>query len=256
MRKNAEIKKVVFCVAMMIGFFACNDDDDSNTYIAYGIVQNYSSPNNYDILTDDGEQLRVLKSHTTQTITDGMRLFANFNILSEEAKDKYTIELNGLYQLLSKPVITESFIRKSESIRRDSIGNDAFAGIKNIWFGGGYININFLTWHTLGGTKHLINLVYDDINTVSDTIKLSLCHNAYKEVPSYDGRNMDIGYGRCSFPIDKILSDSNKNVIVKLTWKEYDDAFNLKTVTECIKYEPNSKNVLKNNDLAQDVEIK
>ena len=201
--------------------FSCiNDNDDVK--VSYGVIRNINSMNNYEILTDKGNTLKVLKSHATQTIENEKRVLVNYEILSDKDKDKhiFDVQVNGFYQLLSKPVIFESFIQQDEENRRDSIGNDPFNQI-DCGFGGNYININFeITYSLYSDKKHLINLVYDDLHTDGDTIYFTLLHNAYGEIP---GNNISLqkGIGRSSFKISDLLPSGITSKVVKITWYEY-----------------------------------
>ncbi len=207
-------------MSLFIVFSCLKDAED--VYISYGVIQNVRSSNDYEIRTDKGNTLKVLKSNTSQTIENDKRVLVNFEILSEKDKNKqvYDVSVNGFYQLLSKPVVAESFILEAEEIRRDSIGNDPFSKI-HAAFGGNYINIDFeVLYAQYSDVKHLINLVYDDLRKDADTIYLSLFHNAYGEVP---GNNMYLhrGVGRSSFKISDLLPPGVTSKPVKITWYEY-----------------------------------
>ena len=196
--------------------------DDNDIYISYGVIRNVISDNDYEILTDKGNTLKVLKSFTTQTVENDKRVLVNFEILSDKDKQKnlYDVSVNGFYQLLSKPVVYESFILQDEETRRDSIGNDPFYQIQ-AGFGGDFINIDFEVWHAqYSDVKHLINLVYDDTRTDADTIFLNLFHNAYGEIPG-NNQNLHKGIGRSSFKISDLLPPGVTSKCVKITWTEY-----------------------------------
>ena len=219
------MKKSVFYLGLgllsIFMLFSClNDNDD--VYVSYGVIRNVNSANDYEILTDKGNTLKVLKSHTSQTVENDKRVLVNYEILSDKNQNKmiYDVSVNGFYQLLSKPVVNESFILLNEESRRDSIGNDPFYQI-HAAFGGDYINIDFEVWYRqYSDVKHLINLVYDDLRAASDTIYLTLYHNAYGEVP---GKNLYLnkGVGRSSFKISDLLPPGVTSKPVKLTWTEY-----------------------------------
>ena len=202
-------------------FFSCLKDND-DVYVAYGVIRNVNSVNNYEILTDNGNTLVVTQSHTNMTIEDEKRVLVNFEVLSDKEKNRklYEVSVNGFYNLLSKPVVNESFILQNEEFRRDSIGNDPFIQI-HAGFGGNYINIDFEVLHLqYSDVKHMINLVYDDTRADVDTIFLALRHNAYKEVP---GNNLHLqkGFGRSSFKISDLLPAGVTSKPVQITWFEY-----------------------------------
>ena len=203
-------------------FFSCFDDKYDNLHVSYGVIQNVNSSNNYEIFTDKGNTLVVTKSHTGQNIENDKRVLVNFEILSDKDKNNniYEIKVNGFYDLLSKPLVNESFILQDEEARRDSIGNDPFIDI-SANFGGEYLNINFEMWYFQNyNKKHMINLVYDDVRADSDTIYLTLYHNAFGETPN---RNNYLyrGIGRCSFKISDLLPVGVTSKNVKLSWLQY-----------------------------------
>ena len=204
-------------------FFSCLDVNDEKLHVSYGVIQNVSSSDDYEILTDIGNKLVVTKSRTGQEIENDKRGLVNFEILSDKDKNNnvYEIKVNGFYNLLTKPLVNESYILQNEEARRDSIGNDPFIDI-NARFGGEYININFeILYSPNYNGNHMINLVYDDTRAGSDTIHLTLYHNAYDEVPEKDSRLVR-GIGRCSFKIADLLPEGVTSKHVSFTWKQYD----------------------------------
>ncbi|MDR3250865.1 MAG: NigD-like N-terminal domain-containing protein [Tannerella sp.] len=199
---------------------SCLDDNDDKTYVSYGVIRNVSSADNYQILTDKGNTLMVTKSHTSQSVENDKRVLVNFEMLSDRDKNKnvYEVSVNGFYNLLSKPLVYESFILQDEEARRDSIGNDPFNSV-DAWFGGDYVNIDFKVFFLEHSSKvHMINLVYDDTRADADTIYLTLRHNAYGDVPGYDASMFYSGYGICSFKISDLLPEGTESKAVKLTW--------------------------------------
>jgi hypothetical protein len=206
---------------------SCLEESDE-VYVSYGVIQNWVSNSNYEILTDKGNTLVVTKSNSFQEIEDGKRVLANFEILSDKESNRnvYEVAVKGFYNLLSKPLVRESFILEDESSRRDSIGNDPYTSIY-AWFGGDYINIDFeIYFDRFSGEKHLINLVYDDTRASADTLYLSLYQNAYDENPKYGGEYVR-GWGRCSFKLSDLLPSDVNSKPVKLTWLEYGYGFKI-----------------------------
>jgi len=203
--------------------FSCLDDSGDDVYVSYGVIQNVNSSNDYEIFTDNGNTLVVTKSQTTQEIEEGKRVLVSFGILSDENKSKnmYEVRVNGFYFLLSKPVVNESFILQDEEHRRDSIGNDPFNAIRT-WYGGDFVNIDFEVFHSPDmNKKHMVNLIYDDVRVDTDTIYLTLRHNAFGEVPG-KVNGLYRGIGRCSFKVADLLPQGITSMPIKITWTEYD----------------------------------
>jgi hypothetical protein len=206
-------------------FFSCLDDD--NVLVSYGVIRNVNSTNRYEIFTDKGNTLMVNTSHSSETIENDKRVLVNYEVLSDKEKNKklYEVSVNGFYNLLSKPVVYESFILEDEETRRDSIGNDPFNRIQ-AGFGGDYINIDFeVQYARNSSTKHMINLVYDDTRTDTDSICLTIYHNAYGEIPGND-LYLQKGLGRSSFKISDLLPAGVSARPVKITWTEYGNNHN------------------------------
>lgn len=225
-RKGVFMKRNVLnvCLGLLCAFlfFSCLDDDD-DIYVSYGVIQNVNSARDYEILTDKGNTLVVTKSYTNETIEEGKRVLAYYEILSDkdESKQQYEVSISYFYRLISKPVVRESYILQDEEARRDSIGDDPYTQIY-AWVGGDYLNIDFETLHAASLTKkHLINLVYDDTRTNADTVYLELFHNAYDELPG-QGMSMVSQIGRSSFQIADLIPAGVSSMPIKLTWKEYE----------------------------------
>jgi hypothetical protein len=223
------MKRIVFYLGLSVmvtfSMSSCFDNKDDSK-VSYGVIKNVVSDKNYEILTDKGNTLVVTASHSTQEIINDKRVLANYDVKSDKESSKhiYEVEVNGFYNLLSKPLVSESFILQNEEFRRDSIGNDPYSSVY-AWFGGDYINIDFeIYFDRHSNVKHLINLVYDDTKTTADTIYLSLYQNAYDKEPRY-GSNWQRGLGRSSFKIADLLPEGVNSMPVKLSWREYGHDF-------------------------------
>jgi hypothetical protein len=230
------MKKIVFYLGFsVLGVLlmsSCQDEDKNKSYVSYGVIKNAVSEKNYEILTDKGNTLVVTDSRSTKEIENDMRVLVNFNLKSdrESSKKVYEVEINGFYNLLSKPLIRESFILENEEFRRDSIGNDPFNYVY-AWFGGDYINIDFeIYFDSFSNEKHLINLVYDDTRASADTVYLSFYQNASE--PRYGGQ-YERGMGRCSFKLSDLLPEDTNSKPVKLTWREYGHGYNVVERSDC-----------------------
>ena len=259
MKKN--VFNLIPVLLSFIVFFSCLKNND-DVFVSYGVIRNVSSVNNYEIITDKGNTLVVTKSHTSRTIENDKRVLVNFEVLSDKEKNRklYEVSVNGFYNLLSKPVVNESFILQNEEARRDSIGNDPFNWIR-AGFGGNYINIDFEVLHLqYSDVKHMINLVYDDTRADADTIYLSLFHNAYSEIP---GKNLYLqkGLGRSSFKISDLLPAGVSSKAVQITWTEYRHNYEpvIRTVSDTFEAgeSSNSNSRLENNiGIDSSIEIK
>lgn len=190
---------------------ACSDDDD-NVYI-YHPTKNYVSMgvvnDNKQIVTDKGNVLIPDESSVERELTEGERVFLRCNILSKEGVDTFRVRVNKYMQLLTK-----DFVRSSE-IDDNELGDNPI-NVERSWFGGGYLNLRVaLKYNPSANTKHVVNLVYDEAASSTDTLRFTLCHNA-----NGDTENTVTGQSHVSFGI-KDLVDNKSKVYVVLKWRWY-----------------------------------
>ena len=132
------------------------DDDDGyslgNYVVALATVKATTGSSPYFIL-DNGEKLWPAAALVPyQGLADGTRIIGNFTILSDSLHgfDHY-VRLNNYSTILTKNVINLTEANK------DSIGDDPVR-ITDIWYGGGYINVEF-DMNLPNTHKHRVNLV-------------------------------------------------------------------------------------------------
>ncbi len=238
--KNKTWKFAFICSLIVLAFTACDDDDEyyyvggGSSWLSYGNLEKIDngSRSKYAIRRDDGSRLIVTEGLPINfsEATEDLRVYANYSILGSERDEtglegrmNYYIRLYALDDVLTKNPVKQSFIDKDEEVRQDSIGNDPI-NVREAWFGGRYLNVEFLVPVKEGSDeKHFINLVQDDVENHNDTVYVTLRHNAYGETPESDNDRAHYfwGRGRVSFDLTSIVPDGQKSVPVKLIWTEY-----------------------------------
>lgn len=227
---------------MIFAIAACDDDDDcyyvgnGDAWISYGNLESIDNgtTSKYSIRRDDGSRLIVTEGVQVNSseAKEGLRIFANYSILGSErdevnldGKMNYYIHLYNINEVLCKAPVKQSFILENEEVRNDSIGNDPI-NVSEAWFGGKYLNVEFVVPVKAGSSvKHFINLVDDDVELHNDSVYITLRHNAYGEKLDVPNTQADQAYewnsGRVSFDLTSLVPDGQNSVAVKLIWTEY-----------------------------------
>ncbi|MCD7900483.1 MAG: NigD-like protein [Bacteroides sp.] len=179
-----KLKLALFAVVLILTptLYSCLDDDDDKYSLLIATVK-VNDGKDYYFLMDDGN--KVLPGDTTAIhnykVVDGQRVFVYFDELEEKVNGyDYNIRVISIQNILTKGVIpiTEA--------TQDSIGDDP-ANLAYVWFGGGFLNIEF---HIMGSNSsskpHMINLVRDEENPGEEEdgyINLEFRHNAQNDYP-------------------------------------------------------------------------
>lgn len=178
-----KLKLVLLAVIIVLTptLYSCMNDDDKYSLIIATIKVNEGK--DYYFLMDDGN--KVLPGDTTAIhnykVIDGQRVFVYFNELDEKVSGyDYNIKVVSIQNILTKGIIpiTEA--------TQDSIGDDP-ANLTYMWFGGGFLNIEFQMMGTYSSKTHMINLVRDEENPGEEEegyVNLEFRHNAYDDSPA------------------------------------------------------------------------
>lgn len=198
---------------LSFALFSCSDDEKKvyvySPHVSYAVSMGEASDGN--IMTDKGNVLVPDESSVGHDLTDGERVFVNCSVLEREDEHTYRVRINKYYQLLTKEMVRASASDDEE------LGNDPVE-VKAAWFGGGYLNVRLgLEYNPSSGTSHLINMVYDDVKSTSDTLYLTLRHNAFA-----DTVRTEIGTATASFNLENVVGETTKEkVYVRLRWQWY-----------------------------------
>ena len=159
------------------------------------------------IVSDQGKTFDIVETSYEINLNDYTygRVILSYDVLKQTAEHRYDIRLHGIESVLTKPAVKASTITDEELTVEDAIV------VRNIWFGGGYVNMLIEFAHKSGSeTKHFINLIHDDAST-KEGYSFILRHNAYGEVPK-EGEAYRSSTGYVSFPISQIIKEDQANV--------------------------------------------
>lgn len=170
------------------------------------------------LYSDQNEYLNIVKNHTTSpTPLQGIKravIYCDILNHTEGKTGEYDINLIDL-----APVTIADIARKSSSDDR-VLGSDA-ASIHSAWFSKDYLNIDATyTAFTNSKTEHYLTILLDDVKSNSDTLYLSLRHNARGE--SYDspgaGNNIQVVGEYFSYPVSQVIPAGTESIVVSFTW--------------------------------------
>lgn len=166
------------------------------------------------IISDQGNTFDITETPYEIDLGDYKygRVILSCDVLTQTAENRYNIRLNGIGSVLTKPAVKASTITDPELVVEDAVI------IRDIWFGGGYVNMLIEFAHKDGSeTAHFINLIHDDTNT-DEKYAFILRHNAYGETPK-DGEIFRSSLGYVSFPISQIIEEDEAEI--SFTWNSH-----------------------------------
>lgn len=211
-----KLSKFLFLLTagLSIAFVSCKKEGSSENFaVSYGVVMGEQAP--FSIQTDGGNTLVVVENQIPAfTLENGMRVRINFSLLSEVAKDKYNVRLNAVEKILTKEPVYSTKLTPEELT---ALGNNPI-NVEDAWFGGNYLNVNFIVYRDDLNKKHFINLLVDEAASTADNVVVILKHNAYDDparVPAF---------GRVSFNLAGLVHPGATSVKVTLKWTTYGGA--------------------------------
>lgn len=141
------------------------------------------------------------------------RVLLMCDVLKKTSENRYDIRLTGIESVLTKDVLTQSEITEDKLMVEDAIN------IRDIWYGGGYLNLFIEIAQKEDSEKeHMINLVYDD-QSEGDGYTFILCHNAFGETPSEEDKGYRSAFGYVSFPIAGLIKEDSAAITMR--WKSH-----------------------------------
>lgn len=194
---------------------SCNKD---NT-VAYG-YEGIGTVAGSSIILDNGVQFNVTSLQTDDGYKACERVYFYCDILKETSTGYFNIRLLKWTKVLRKQAVTYSSVSDW-----DEIGDDAVA-LGQGWMSGEYLNMAVLFSAKTGSeTSHYLNLVYDDVNSGTDTLRFQLRHNGKGEsFPSIAYEDMTIVKAFASFPIRNYIPAELNEIPIKVTWNWYKTA--------------------------------
>lgn len=219
-------------VSLPLLLSSCSDDE-KYVYVspAHTVSVSMGVADGGNIITDKGNLLVPDKSSVGHDLTDGERVLIDCKVLEREDQNTYRVRINRYHQLLTKDIV------RSSEAKDEELGDDPIQ-VKGAWFGGGYLNIRLgLEYNPSSKTSHLVNVVYDDVKSTSDTIFLDLRHNAFA-----DTIRTRIGAATASFNMEGIMAGKDDKVYVRLKWEWYTHRGTIATWEDGGYYNPSSDN--------------
>lgn len=175
MKRLKRLGLSVGIILASLTFHSCLDDDGYSLdkfWIGVATIESESSGAHYFRLDDSSTLWPVnVDYYTGHNLQDGQRALLNYTILSDSLSGySHYVKVNGVEAILTKN-IAEDMGEKNDSF----YGTDPVA-VKDIWIGGGYLNIWFGA--NFGGqVKHFVNAL-----PVEDgEYALEFRHNAYND---------------------------------------------------------------------------
>lgn len=201
------MKRILFFLALSsLIISSCSNDDDyiyvTPFYNAVGTIE--GSGDSIFILSDNGIQLIPNSYRTLDKLSSGQRLIVDYSVIKnyyQGYSKRQPIDINQWDKILTKNVI------KLTSSNADSIGNNPFVSIQNIWVASNYLN--FIFTYSGYSKAHMLNLVETDSSS-SDTIHLAFRQNAYGDQNIYQYQ------GIVSFNISSLEDDTNTSTTLAI----------------------------------------
>ena len=172
------------------------------------------------IVSDQGNKFEISESLVNVDFSKmGYgRVILSCDVLKKIENDLYTIRLTNIASVLTKDIIAAESITPEQNVL--NIDNPVI--IKEVWYGGGYINMLLQIAVKKGSeTIHYINLVYDGSETDQDgivTYSLSLRHNASGDTPTEeDLETYALSHNYVSFPIAKLIEPETAKITLNWT---------------------------------------
>ena len=173
--------------------------------------------------TDSGLKYHIEKTQVNVEAKAEDRVFVLCDVMQQtgSSETEYDVKLLDYVIPLNKTPLTWSAVTDW-----DAVGSDPVALDKTMsWFSGGFLNSRLVFYYKEGTkTEHVMNLVYDDVNSTSDSLFFQLRHNAKGETWGADGctiYNCAPGAGYATFPIDALVPAGKEEVGVKVSWTWY-----------------------------------
>lgn len=207
---------ITVVVLALVSFSSCLKDSDvlfTTTVIA--------DVEGTTLVTDNGIRYDITNTEEFD-FTDIKRVVAMVYAKKQISDTEYE---GTIYAMA--PVLVKDYLVKS-AINEDEVGNDA-VNLDGFWYEGQYISVRYnITSITGSETKHLLNLVYDDVRSGKDTVYFELRHNAYKESYEYTEslddsasetkQTFEINTGYASFPCGEDFIKDGQVVHVDYEW--------------------------------------
>ncbi len=205
-------------IITLLAVTACKKDDT----ICYN---NITMANIVDgsLVSDQGNTFDIMDAQDILTPENFKydRAILVCDVLKKTAEKRYDIRLKDIESVLAKEPVPAEAIKPE-----DEINVDDPIHIRDIWYGGGYINMLLeFAAKTNSDTKHLINLIFSEVAEPAEGSQVknhtfTLRHNAFGEVATEENSEQyTISGGYVSFPVAHLIDGDEADIT--LNWNSY-----------------------------------
>ncbi len=187
------------------------------------------------LYTDGGLIYHIVKTQVDVEAGPDDRVLVLCDVLKQTgaSEKEYDIKLLDYTLPLNKAPLNQSAITAEDKVGSDPVSIDG----QYTWFSGGYFNVRIVYFYKIGSkTAHGMQLVYDDVNSTSDSLFFTLKHNAFGETLGSEGiesEELDIAGAYATFPIDPLVPAGKKEIGIRIDWDWYkNNGFHYDTATE------------------------
>lgn len=208
------IKGIIICIIAAAFITSCKQDDTLryNNLTMGNIV-------NGTFISDQGNIFNVVEKTCEGNLEDMKRAIVICDVLKQVpgTENQYDVRLNGMsYVLLKDAISREAADNEEESSVSDPIY------INNVWISGGYLNM-YLVYERVktSETKHLVNLIIEEIDSENGRYTFSLRHNSFGESLVYEkekDETMVMSGAYVSFPLTEIIRENSAELEIRWQW--------------------------------------
>lgn len=184
-------------------------------------------------ISDQGNVFNVVEQNCQGKLDTMKRAIVTCDILraTEGESSTYDVRLTKVNSVLTKDAV------KSSEITEDSFKVTDPIHIENIWSSGGYLNMQIIIPIAEGSKQsHMINLVYNDLESKNGSYVFDLRHNGFGEVWTEEAKDFILASGYVSFPIGNVISGDNADLTINWTsHKTVGNAWVLETIDRQLK---------------------
>lgn len=205
------MNRILILSFIALAAFSCKKDDTIRyNNITMGNIEGET------IISDQGNTFDVTEKLYEVDLSALHRVILSCDVLKKTAENRYDIRLTDI-----APVLTKAPVYLSTIIPGQEASVEAPVIIRELWYGGGYINMGVqIAKKTDSEEKHVINLVYDDSSPAEEGSEegytFILRHNALGHVPTEeDIDTYEVTMGYVSFPIAGLIKEDRAKITLK-----------------------------------------
>ena len=212
MKKIVRTFIILMAAAASLAAVSCHKDDTlryNNVTMGNVVAGSFVS--------DQGNVFNVVEQTCQGKLDTMKRAIVACDVLraTEGASGTYDVRLTKFNSVLAKDPVKASEITDEKMNVTDPVH------IEHIWSSGGYLNMQIIIPVSEGSkTSHMINLVYNDIESKTGSYVFELRHNGFGEVWTEEAEDFTLASGYVSFPVGKIISGDNADLIIN--WTSHD----------------------------------